>query len=105
MNTTRMMAVAVLIAGSGMALRVMHAQQPGIMRRDVVRHDLGVAGREVIQVRVDFAQGSVTGFSFPPAVDRTQRLVVVPSISAVASQLPSGDCATGAWAEDLRQAR
>ena len=54
MNMTRMM-VAVLIAGSGLALNVTQAQQPGIKRTDALRHDLGVPGREVIQVRVDFA--------------------------------------------------
>ena len=30
------------------------AQQPGIKRTDLQRHDLGVPGREVVQVRVDF---------------------------------------------------
>ena len=55
MNMTRMM-VAVLIAGSGLALHVTHAQQPGIKRTDALRHDL-VPGREVIQVRVDFDPG------------------------------------------------
>ena len=57
MKTTRIMAAAVLIAGSGLALHVAQAQQPGIKRTDVLRHDLGVPGREVIQVRVDFAPG------------------------------------------------
>jgi len=57
MNATRLIAVAVLIVGTGLALHVTQAQQPGIMRLDVLRHDLGVPGREVIQVRVDFAPG------------------------------------------------
>ena len=56
MNTTRVMAVAVLIAGTGLASHMTHAQN-GIKRTDVLRHDLGVPGREVIQVRVDFAPG------------------------------------------------
>jgi quercetin dioxygenase-like cupin family protein len=60
MNMTRMM-VAVLIAGSGLALHVTHAQQPGIKRTDALRHDLGVPGREVIQVRVDFDPGVAFG--------------------------------------------
>ena len=34
MNTTRMIVVAMLIAGSGLALHVTHAQQPGIKRTD-----------------------------------------------------------------------
>jgi quercetin dioxygenase-like cupin family protein len=57
MNATRIMAVAVLIVGTGLALHVTQAQQTGITRTDVMRHDLGVPGREVIQVRVDFAPG------------------------------------------------
>ena len=57
MNMTRIMAVAVLIVGTGLALHVTQAQQTGIKRTDVLRHDLGVPGREVIQVRVDFAPG------------------------------------------------
>ena len=57
MNATRIMAVAVLIVGTGLALPVTQAQQTGIQRLDVLRHDLGVPGREVIQVRVDFAPG------------------------------------------------
>ena len=52
MKTTRMIALAVLIAGSGLALHVTQAQQSGITRADVVRHDLGVPGRK-IQVRVE----------------------------------------------------
>jgi quercetin dioxygenase-like cupin family protein len=40
---------------------VTRAQQPGIKRTDVLRHDLGVPGREVIQVRVDFAPGVAFG--------------------------------------------
>jgi quercetin dioxygenase-like cupin family protein len=53
------MAVAVLIVGSGLALYVARAQQPGIKRTDLQRHDLSVPGREVVQVRVDFAPGVV----------------------------------------------
>jgi quercetin dioxygenase-like cupin family protein len=47
----------VLIVGSGLALHVARAQQPGITRTDLQRHDLGVPGREVVQVHVDFAPG------------------------------------------------
>jgi quercetin dioxygenase-like cupin family protein len=69
MNTTRMMAVAVLIAGSAMALHVMHAQQPGITRTDALRHDLAVPGREVIQVRVDFDRGVAFGRHSHPGAE------------------------------------
>jgi quercetin dioxygenase-like cupin family protein len=57
MKPTRMMAVAVLIVGSGLALHAAWAQQPGIKRTDLQQHDLSVPGREVVQVRVDFAPG------------------------------------------------
>ena len=36
---------------------VAQAQQAGIKRTDLQRHDLGVPGREVIQARVDIAPG------------------------------------------------
>ena len=62
MRTTRVLAVAVLIVGSGLALKVAQSQQPGAKRTDLLRHDLGVPGREVVQVRVDFAPG----VAFPP---------------------------------------
>ena len=59
MKTTRIMAVAVLIVASGLALHVARAQQPGIKRTDLQRHDLSVPGREVVQVRVELAPGVV----------------------------------------------
>jgi quercetin dioxygenase-like cupin family protein len=54
---TRTMAVAVLIVASGLMLQVTPAQQPGVKRTDLQRHDLSVPGREVIQVRVDLDPG------------------------------------------------
>jgi quercetin dioxygenase-like cupin family protein len=57
MKATRMIALAVLIVGSGLALNVAQSQQPGVKRTDLVRHDLGLSGREAIQVRVDLAPG------------------------------------------------
>ena len=62
MKTNRIMMVAVLIVGSGLAVNVAQSQQPGVTRTDLLRHDLSVSGREVIQVRVDLAPG----VSFPP---------------------------------------
>ena len=59
--TTRIITVAALIAASGLALHVALSQQPGIKRTDLQRHDLGVPGREVVQVRVDFAPGVAFG--------------------------------------------
>lgn len=54
MKTIRIMAAAVLIAGTSVAF----AQQSGIGRTEVMRHDLGDTGREAMQVRVDFAPGA-----------------------------------------------
>ena len=57
MKTPRIITVAVLIVGSGLAPNVAQSQQVGIMRTDLQRHDLGAPGREVVQVRVDIAPG------------------------------------------------
>ena len=60
MTMIRIVAVA-LIVGSGLALPVTPAPQAGIKRTDLQRHDLGVPGREVVQVRVEFAPGAAFG--------------------------------------------
>jgi quercetin dioxygenase-like cupin family protein len=57
MKTTRIMAVAALLVAGSLTLHVAQAQQAGIKRTDLQRHDLSAAGREVIQVRVDFDPG------------------------------------------------
>jgi quercetin dioxygenase-like cupin family protein len=57
MMTTRIMAAVALIVASASALHLAAAQQPGVKRTDLQRHDLSVAGREVIQVRVDLDPG------------------------------------------------
>src|SRR5262249_20709284 len=61
MKTNRIIAVAALIVVSGLTPHVAVTQE-GIKRTDLTRHDLSVPGREVIQVRVDFAPGA----AFPP---------------------------------------
>ena len=61
MKTARIMTLAVLIVGSGLVLQVARAQQPGIKRTDLQRHDLSVPGREVVQVRVDLDPGVAFG--------------------------------------------
>jgi quercetin dioxygenase-like cupin family protein len=58
MKTARMMAVAVLIVGSALALHVAQAQQVGARRIDLQRHDLSVPGREVVQVIVELEPGT-----------------------------------------------
>ncbi len=62
MRTTRIVAVVALVVGGGLALNTAQSQQPGVKRTDLLRHDLVVPGREVVQVRVDFAPG----VAFPP---------------------------------------
>ena len=61
MKTMRIMAVAWLIVGSGVALHVARAQQSGLKRTDLQRHDLSVPGREVIQARVELEPGYASG--------------------------------------------
>ena len=48
-----------LIAALAMAAAQAAAPTPGVTRTDLQRHDLSIAGREAIQVRVDFAPGAV----------------------------------------------
>src|SRR6185369_17076247 len=57
-KTARIIAVAVLTAVGALTLPPAQAQQQGVTRTDLQRHDLSVPGREVIQVRVDFAPGA-----------------------------------------------
>jgi quercetin dioxygenase-like cupin family protein len=59
MKTIRVMTVAALMVGSGLTLYVVRAQQSGTKRTELQRHDLSVPGREVVQVRIDFAPGAV----------------------------------------------
>jgi quercetin dioxygenase-like cupin family protein len=61
MKTIRIIALPVLLAASGLALHAAQVQQPGIKRTDLLRHDLSVPGREIVQVRVDFAPGVTFG--------------------------------------------
>jgi quercetin dioxygenase-like cupin family protein len=66
MKTTRMIAAAVLCVGAGLSLQLAQGQQAGIGRTEALRHDLGETGREVIQVRVDFAPGAAFGMHTHP---------------------------------------
>ena len=58
MRTTLILAIVMLILGAGFTLDVMRAQQAEIKRTDLQRHDLSIAGREVVQVRVDIPAGT-----------------------------------------------
>jgi quercetin dioxygenase-like cupin family protein len=57
-NAKRLLAAAAtLIAAVGLTLPLGMAQQPGVRRTDLQRHDLSSAGREVVQVRVELDPG------------------------------------------------
>ena len=57
MQTTRIAGVAAVIVASGLVLHVARAQQAGIKRIDLQRHDLSVPGREVVQTIVELDPG------------------------------------------------
>ena len=57
---TVVLSAAMLVAGSGSPLSA-QPRPAGSTRTDLQRHDLSIAGREVLQARVDFAPGA----SFP----------------------------------------
>jgi len=57
MSMMRVMALATLIVGGGLGLHMAMAQQSGVNRTELQRHDLSVSGREVIQTRVELAPG------------------------------------------------
>ncbi len=52
------LAAAMTIAGSVPAPGQVPPRPPGSTRTDLQRHDLSIAGREVLQARVDFAPGA-----------------------------------------------
>ena len=70
---TKMM-TALIIAAGVLTLHAAQAQQQqGIKRTDLQQHDLSAPGREVIQVRVDFAPG----VAFPPHSHPGEEIVYV----------------------------
>jgi quercetin dioxygenase-like cupin family protein len=56
MKTTRILTLLVLV-GSSLALHSTSAQQPGVKRTELQRHELSAPGREVLQVQVDLDPG------------------------------------------------
>lgn len=66
MKTSRMLAILALLVVGGLSFSLVHGQPSGIGRADVLRHDLEQPGREVIQVRVDFAPGASFGLHTHP---------------------------------------
>ena len=73
MKMARMLAAGVLIAGIGLPLDAGRAQQAGVTRTPLQRHDLSVPGREMVQVRVDLAPG----VTFPPHSHPGEEIVYV----------------------------
>ncbi len=61
MKATRIMAGVALLAGGGLALHAAPAQQAGVRRIELQRHDLSAPGREVVQVRVELDPGVAFG--------------------------------------------
>lgn len=59
MKSIFVLITAALLAASLPALHSASAQQVGTHRTELQRHDLSIAGREVIQVRVDLDPGTV----------------------------------------------
>ena len=59
MKTTLITAAAVLTVASVLVQHLARAQQPGVHRTDLQRHDLSIPEREVVQVRVDIGPGMV----------------------------------------------
>ncbi|GAB3371451.1 cupin domain-containing protein [Lysobacter rhizosphaerae] len=57
MKATRIIAVTTLVVASGLAVNAASAQQQGVKRTELQRHDLSAPGREMIQVRVDLDPG------------------------------------------------
>lgn len=69
MKITRIVAIAVLMVGSALALHVGRAQQPEVKRTDALRHDLEIPGREVVQARVDIPPGVLAARHSHPGVE------------------------------------
>jgi quercetin dioxygenase-like cupin family protein len=61
LNKMQIMAMAALVAGAVLVPPGVQAQQSGVTRTDLQRHDLSAPGREAIQVRVDLAPSVAFG--------------------------------------------
>jgi quercetin dioxygenase-like cupin family protein len=73
MKALQVTATAAMIVGSVLALHVAHAQQTGIKRTDLQRHDLSAPGWEAIQVRVDIEPG----IAFPKHTHPGEEIIYV----------------------------
>ena len=64
--------IAVITVGAS-ALGAQPARPPGTARTDLQQHDLSIPGREVVQLRVDFAPGA----SFPRHTHPGEEIIYV----------------------------
>jgi len=65
MKTSHFYTAAALMAASALSFAQLNVMT-GLTRTDVLRHDVSVEGREVIQVRVGFERGAAAGFHSHP---------------------------------------
>jgi quercetin dioxygenase-like cupin family protein len=66
MKAARITSVVALLVGGSLALHLVLAQEPGIRRTELQRHDLSVPGREVVQARVELDPGVAFGRHWHP---------------------------------------
>jgi quercetin dioxygenase-like cupin family protein len=71
--TKTLVIVAALIIGGLLTSSIVSAQQPGIKRTDLQKHDISVPGHETSQVLVEFAPGA----AFPKHSHPGEELVYV----------------------------
>jgi quercetin dioxygenase-like cupin family protein len=69
----RALLMIALIAVGASALGAQSVRPPGTARTDLQRHDLSIPGREVVQLRVDFAPGA----SFPRHTHPGEEIIYV----------------------------
>lgn len=69
MKTTPILIATSLVVLAGASLLTASAQTSGIGRHEALRHDFDAAGREAVQVRVDFAPGAAFGMHTHPGVE------------------------------------
>jgi quercetin dioxygenase-like cupin family protein len=73
MKIGHVLAIVLSVAASGLSFDVARAQQTGVTRSPLQRHDLSSPGREMVQVRVDLAPG----VTFPPHSHPGEEIVYV----------------------------
>ena len=79
-----MVVSTLIIAGAGIS-DVLQAQIPGTERTDLLRHDVSVPGREVVQARVDIAPRVLAARHSHPGKSSSTSLRASWSIGSMAS--------------------